>query len=481
MEEKIMHKILIVDDSKIWREYLKKFLIQKGFTVEEASNGIEGLNKFFEFLPDVVITDYVMPKMNGIHLCRIIRDYPSFKNVGIAILTGADETVNDFWAKKSGANAFFRKSMDINEVLKELDEFIESGKYGIGWSREFFKSIREPFGELTDILEENLKRETLEKEILKLVSYLSDEEHLVQKLYQFLKQFERFDGMYLLLLSASSGRIYGFNKDNKKFSVDYLKSMLISSLKKPITPSEWIFKGGVYDSKSNQKISQNFLAFPIVYETEEEGVILFDNPSNINSMNYLMNLLASSLSVIANALNEFTSYKMQAETDFLTGLYNKKYILFRLGEYLSLAKRKGLPLSLAMLDIDDFKTINDRFGHVAGDEVLKKIGETIKHTVRASDIAGRYGGEEFIIVFPATDLNEAEYVIRRLLDEVRNINWSEILGSDVRITLSAGISCCNYDTTTTKIIEEADGLLYQAKKSGKDRYVKKGDQNETKS
>ena len=470
-----MKKILVVDDSKIWREYLKKFFTNKRFIVEEASNGLEGLNKFFEFLPDIVVTDYVMPKMNGIHLCRFIRGYPAFKNVGIAILTGVDETINDFWAKKSGANIFIRKNIGIEEVLKQLEDFVNNKNYTISWSKDFFKIIKEPFGELVDILEENLKKEALEKEVLQLVKYLSDEEYLIYKLYNFLGQIENFDGMYTLLLSASSGRVFGFNRNGKKFSADYLKSFLNSFLKRPITPSEWVFKGNVFSNDSNERFTKNYMVFPILWDDEEEGIFLFDNPANRESISYLLNLMLDSISIIIDSLNEFNNYKTQAEMDFLAGLYNKKFILSKLEEYINLSKRKGLALSLAVLDIDDFKVVNDKFGHVVGDKVLKKIAEVMKQSVRSTDIVGRYGGEEFIIIFPATDLSGAEIVIKRLFENIRNINWKETIGLEIRVTLSAGLTIYEYGMTPTELIEKADELLYKAKNSGKNKYMKKGD------
>jgi len=462
-----MKKILVIDDSRIWREYLKNFFKDKGFTVAEASNGLEGLNKFFEFLPDVVITDYVMPKMNGIHLCRFIRGYPSFKKVGIAILTGVDETINNFWARKSGANLFLKKTQDVEKILKDLEKFVEKGDYTMNWSRDFFKAIREPFGELVDILEENLKREALEKEVLQLIKYISDEEHLIYKFHEFLSQIEEFSGMYLLLVSAVSGRIYGFNKSNEKFSPDYLKSFLNSFLKKPITPSEWIFKGDVFDKNSDRRFNKNYVVFPILWDDEEEGVLFLDNPANKASMIYSLNLISDSLEIVVNSLNDFRNYKTQAEIDSLTELYNRKFVLSKLEEYLNLSKRQGVPLSLAMIDIDDFKVINDKLGHVTGDKVLIVIAKTIKHSIRSSDIVGRYGGEEFMVIFPATKVEDAEMVINRLFERV---------SSEVKITLSAGLTSYKPNMTSTQLIEEADELLYQAKNSGKNKYIKKGDE-----
>ena len=169
-----MKKVLVIDDSDVWRNYLKNLIELHDNTVEVAKDGLDGINKFFTFLPDVVIVDYVMPKLNGIHFTRFIRSFQAFRDVGILMLTGVDETINPFWAKKSGANAFLKKTVPQDEIEKVILNFIEQ-PYSIEWSREIYKMRIEPFGELVDILEESLKHSTIIQEILELTPYVFDE------------------------------------------------------------------------------------------------------------------------------------------------------------------------------------------------------------------------------------------------------------------------------------------------------------------
>jgi len=101
-----LKKVLVIDDSDVWRNYLKNLIELHDNTVEVAKDGLDGINKFFTFLPDVVIVDYVMPKLNGIHFTRFIRSFQAFRGVGILMLTGVDETINPFWAKRVGQMRF---------------------------------------------------------------------------------------------------------------------------------------------------------------------------------------------------------------------------------------------------------------------------------------------------------------------------------------------------------------------------------------
>jgi len=125
-----------------------------------------------------------------------------------------------------------------------------------------------------------------------------------------------------------------------------------------------------------------------------------------------------------------------------------------------------------MMDIDDFKKVNDTYGHVTGDEVLKRVGKIISSTIRDTDLAGRYGGEEFLILMPATEIDAAKKAIERVLENIRNYNWKE-LGIE-KVTMSAGVAQAVPGKSVTELIEMADKALYQAKRSGKDRCVAYG-------
>jgi diguanylate cyclase (GGDEF)-like protein/PAS domain S-box-containing protein len=156
--------------------------------------------------------------------------------------------------------------------------------------------------------------------------------------------------------------------------------------------------------------------------------------------------------------------KELSTTDFLTNLYNRR-ALFELLEYeLGRRKRHQRPLALIMLDIDHFKKINDTYGHLAGDKVLAKSAEIIRKSVRKTDIVGRYGGEEFIIVLPECTLADGAIVAEKIRAAVQE---SEFEGG-IQVTISAGL-VENKDETAEQLIDAADQYLYQAKHNGRNR------------
>jgi two-component system cell cycle response regulator len=158
--------------------------------------------------------------------------------------------------------------------------------------------------------------------------------------------------------------------------------------------------------------------------------------------------------------------ELMAVTDGLTGLFNHRFIFERLEEETAKVARYGRPLSIIMLDIDNFKAVNDTFGHRAGDEVILSVAHAIMACIRKTDVAGRYGGEEFLVLLPETDLASAKVVAEKIRSTVAQLSF-EI--KDLAITISAGVAEAQQGESYEAFINRADANLYRAKRSGKNR------------
>jgi len=158
-----------------------------------------------------------------------------------------------------------------------------------------------------------------------------------------------------------------------------------------------------------------------------------------------------------------------ANFDSLTGLYNRRAILDKLDELINLANRYKEDFSLSMLDIDNFKKVNDRYGHLTGDEVLEKIAVLIRRNIRETDIVGRYGGEEFIIILPKTNLSSAWVVAERLRTIIEKTEMKDSAGNAFTITVSQGLVGWERDEDAASLISRADEALYKAKEKGRNR------------
>ena len=183
--------------------------------------------------------------------------------------------------------------------------------------------------------------------------------------------------------------------------------------------------------------------------------------------------LTLSKNEISNLQHSLEAIRAESLTDPLTGLGNRKYFDRMIDMAVQNALASGEPLSLMMFDIDHFKSFNDSYGHLTGDQVLRLVGLSLKQTIKGQDITARYGGEEFAVVLPNTALRQALTVadhIRRavMAKELKKKSTGEILG---RVTISVGVSMLKAGDDTDALIERADACLYAAKRNGRNRVI----------
>jgi two-component system, cell cycle response regulator len=160
----------------------------------------------------------------------------------------------------------------------------------------------------------------------------------------------------------------------------------------------------------------------------------------------------------------------QTQVDSLTGLFNRRALERKITEEFERAKRYGHPLSVLILDIDNFKQINDTYGHHGGDKALVKISETLREKTRRSDFPSRYGGEEFVLILPESDQESAVQAATKIHDEIRSCRFGTP-EKPFLLTVSIGLSSTSLKDYSDwrQMIEDADGALYHAKNTGKDR------------
>lgn len=152
-------------------------------------------------------------------------------------------------------------------------------------------------------------------------------------------------------------------------------------------------------------------------------------------------------------------------TDSLTGLYNRRYLFQRLTNEIDLVNRYGHPLSIVIFDLDHFKTVNDTYGHGAGDEVLIQVAAALGDCIREVDVAGRYGGEEFLLILPHSDASDAMDVAERIRVKLKEKAWPQ---PRLQVTISGGIRQYRGESLD-EFVEAADRKLYEAKEAGRDR------------
>jgi diguanylate cyclase (GGDEF)-like protein len=223
---------------------------------------------------------------------------------------------------------------------------------------------------------------------------------------------------------------------------------------------------------SDRIIPGSTYCLPIIIDSEPVGAVQLEAYGNEGPIPTNTRRLAEAtveqISLALTNIHLRHSLRMQAIHDPLTGLYNRLYLEESLSRELYRLDRSGQPLSIVIMDLDNLKEINDRYGHPAGDAVLRELAKLLKHLVRVSDMPCRYGGDEFVLVLPDTNLEAAIKRAEKIRDEFERISvpfGTQTLGN---FTLSAGVSSSHeHGHTSQDLISSADRALYSAKKQGK--------------
>jgi len=219
---------------------------------------------------------------------------------------------------------------------------------------------------------------------------------------------------------------------------------------------------------------KSLICIPLILNNRTIGILYLDDfvPRVFDKEKLkLLSVFVSFAAVAIENAKLHNSTKMLAITDCLTGLHNYRYFVQKFKQEIDRAERYKKPLSIIMMDVDNFKAFNDTYGHFIGDQVLVKVGEIINASLRKVDFAFRYGGEEFAILLPETDLENACMLAERLRGKIEQetIGAFDVVDSQ-NVTVSIGVAAYPKDgSTMDELFKQVDGLMYKAKKLGKNR------------
>jgi diguanylate cyclase (GGDEF)-like protein len=218
-------------------------------------------------------------------------------------------------------------------------------------------------------------------------------------------------------------------------------------------------------------ITDEYIAIPVkIVEDNQSVLICYKDPQSRQLREEEIRIIYSVSRLIGMFIDRFELFqKLQylSNTDGLTGLHNHRFFHTRLEEEVARSSRSGRPLSLLIMDMDNFKEVNDRFGHQEGDRVLSHIAGILKDAFRHSDVIARYGGDEFAGILPETDVNSALNIAKRVSDKIKNTEIT-VAKEKIKLTLCTGIASISGEEviSSREIVSRADTALYNAKKTG---------------
>ena len=466
--EEILYRILAVDDEPVNIQVLKNLLRTEKCSLSATNSGIEALKmieageKF-----DLILLDIMMPKMSGYEVCRQLRLQHSLFELPILMLTAKNQLQDIVLGFQAGANDYLSKPFDKMELRARVQTLL-SLKQAVKISIENEK-----------LFENEKQKRLLEQTLLVLTNALTstlDLKEVLTKVMHAMSHFIRFNRSIVLLKEGEQFEVGVVgSQDGEKLqegsAVDVAGDPFLNEIAtamRPILSND--LESHILEGRAEGEI---LVGVPILYRDNLLGIIVLNCLDGDISHELLFSLAGQAGVAIQNA-RMFTKINIMATTDGLTGLYNRRYF-FELAEK-EFAKyvRYGDALSICMVDIDHFKKINDTYGHVIGDEVLRHLAKNLTEVLRDYDVVGRYGGEEFAVLFPGTSLETATKVAERIRTTIENAVVKTEEFGDIRYTLSIGVSTFTKDVKAIiRVFEEADKGLYEAKNSGRNKVVAK--------
>lgn len=460
-------KILIVDDEFFFRSVLKDALKDQ-YDIIEGENGEEAIALAITQKPNLIIMDIEMPVKDGIDACLAIKGSAETRKIPIILLTSLSKKEDIVRGLKAGADDYITKPMCLPEIFARVAAHLRPKDYYFDLEQRDLLLLLE--------LAENISAIRNPMTILRLiVDKMSD---LIDNARCSIVSI-REDGVPYVKASSD----LEVNEEIKLDLYKYPEIRKALDSKQPVVIND-IKNDPLMDSVRAQIEGLEFNSIVVIPVIKKESVIgtfllrtatpLIDG---VTKRIYKLCQLVANLS--ANALETailFESMKTAQEyfeemaiRDGLTKLYNHRYFYNRLEEEFSRASRYNIPLSLVFFDIDDFKRVNDNYGHSHGDTVLREVGKLMKSVARASDVPARYGGEEFAIVLPNTTSEGALEVATRLSSMIREHRFECLNGEQITISSGTSTFIGKGAQSYGQLVRLADKAMYKAKLQGKDR------------
>lgn len=449
-------RVLVVDDMLANVKLLEARLSAEYFDVITAMSGQEALDACARVQCDIVLLDVMMPGMDGFEVCRRLKSQASTQHIPIVMVTALDQPADRVKGLEAGADDFLTKPVSDIALLARV------------------KSLTR-----LKLMTDELRMRALSGRQISMPEGKAE----------------------LAAASGEGGRILVV--DDRPASQDRIRAALEAhhTIDVEPAPQEALFRVAETDYDlmivslaftdydglrlcSQVRSLDRTRNLPLLIVTEPEDTARVLRGLDLGVNDYLIRpidrneLVARVRTQVrrkrySDRLRSNVQQSMEmALTDALTGLYNRRYMETHSQVLMDKARDSGQPLSVIMIDIDFFKSINDNWGHDVGDEVLREFSRRLRASVRGIDLACRFGGEEFVVVMPDTTLSVAQQVGERLRNKIAAQSF--VISADLQISVTTSVGVAERlpdDIGPDSVLKRADQALYRAKRDGRNRVV----------
>lgn len=457
-------KILIVDEEASYRELLRE-AFRDNFVVIETESCKEAFSLVNLNMPELIIVDLDMPDNKGVLLCEELKEDSDTREIPVIVMTSLTQKDDILQGLEAGASDYITKPFSIPEVLARVESHLRT--------QDFYDELEHKdllmLLELSETISVTRNPNAILRLIVRKMSKIIDVDRC--SIISFSKE--------RLIVKASNDLEKGreIKLDINRYpelraSIETKKDVIINDIKtNPLMASVRAYTKNLdYNS---------IVVIPLLKRESVIGTFLLRTVSSgkggVSERVYkLCHLVAN---IAATALENATLYESMKNAqeyleeisirDDLTKLYNRRHFYRKLRNEFSRVERYGEDLSLVFFDIDDFKKINDTYGHAQGDKLLVQIGSLLKNLSRECDLPARVGGDEFAMLLPSTNKSGALNLAQRIY---KTIQGQKIEGLDNElISISVGVSSCidNKVKSAEELVKLSDDAMYQSKTNGK--------------
>jgi diguanylate cyclase (GGDEF)-like protein len=438
-------KVLIVDDEVFFRRLFTEILSEGDlYDLETVGSGKEALDYLSRNSVDVILTDMVMPEICGLELIRRTRSFDPAPDIILA--TGNATVESAIQALKSGARDYLLKPCNPEQLRHTVKICLEQRRL-----------IKE-----NSLLQSQVR---LYQKGQHLSAQLNIDTLFQESLSTLINEIGDGRGLAYLSLQNGISRVgaNGFDDEQAR----QLAELLVERTTK-------MEQTGLLQVVDFPEVAEAFAdltslwIFPMSTENQEHGALVLCNPKGSENPDALpnenLNFLAEQVSLGFSNACQYQGARELIYTDDLTGLYNHRYLHIALEQEIRRSERYGLEFSLAFIDLDLFKGINDTHGHLAGSGVLNQVGDLLRECVRDADMLFRYGGDEFTALLVETDTRGAKIVAERIRSSIEEFEFATGSGKTSRLTATVGHATYPiHASTKNEMIDLADKAMYLGK------------------
>ena len=466
-------RILVVDDEPVARQIVTDALAEQGFAAEPVPDGPAALERVASDPPALILLDILMPGLSGLEVLRKLKGDPKTQPIPVILVTARDRPVDLVEGLEAGADDYLAKPVDPSELLARVRAHLRTGDL-----LTQFEKDREDLATVLEI--SRAVSSTLKSS--EIFGILVDRTARIVQAYR----------CSLVLIGEAHDTAYVVASHDDP-SIRNLKISLrkYPEIRMAVAQRQLVVVDNIKEDPLMAEVREHLggapfvsiLVLPIILRENVVGTLLLRTshltPGFTEREIRICQLIADIAAAALQNAHLFESLELAnvnlerlALVDDLTGAFNRRFFFRRLEEEFHRARRYKFPLACIFLDIDRFKLVNDRYGHLVGDRILREVTEVIRASIRRTDILARYGGEEFAILLPMTSGEGAVVEGERIRQVVRSHAFGADVGP-VQITISLGVSAFPGAriSSVEDLIARADDALYQAKGEGRDRLI----------